>query len=715
MELLNKIDETIIFNEHNVRIVKSTIDNEPWFVTKDICKILNLKDVRCLLKFIPEKWKSEQILPSSGGRQITSIVNESALYKIIMKSNNKHGLQKFQQVIYEEVLPTLRKKGQYNIQSILDQINEIGEKKEDLEVQQVEFVIEESDSEDIETFNIVKFIEENPITKLSSSYQNKLVNKIRKAFSTEEQKIFLASFYCYLNFKSNDFVVDLEDVWEWLGFKRKDYAKDLLLKNFEPCTNFKTLLRLQPEQKNEGENRGGHNKEQILMTIKTFKLMCLLAGTKKSRQIHEYYINLEEIIHETVDEETSELRNLLEIKNNELDKHKLLIQQQEIDRIIEMAKMLADNFHLKHVVYLGYIGIINGKHSYKFGFTDDIKKRMIQHMNDYGKFELIYCIECRENKKLEKRFKKHKTIKSKQFSHVFTIKNKTNDGTKTVKKVELFCLDDDLTLEDAKKILQRNKKFLDKKYDEKIETSIVDQENGAPNIVIIDDDNSEDESQPQNTVVESPIVIGPPEILYEDQNTRKLINQCLPSFLTDFLYQHKNREAPKSMRWCNSFCQQYKPRTEFLTHMKFLLSRCKSCVRCENFALDKLKRGILTPEQISKNPTIVMLPDNTKECKTCHKIKTLDNFPEKRNSCKTCRNKIRSNYKVFDEVVDDHILKLSNMKKITEINNLLNTYVSDNLKTLCTKLGLGRKFNDNKQDLKNKVTDYFISKNKIKV
>ena len=149
--------------------------------------------------------------------------------------------------------------------------------------------------------------------------------------------------------------------------------------------------------------------------------------------------------------------------------------------------------------------------------------------------------------------------------------------------------------------------------------------------------------------------------------------------------------------------------------MKFLLSRCKSCVRCENFALDKLKRGILTPEQISKNPTIVMLPDNTKECKTCHKIKTLDNFPEKRNSCKTCRNKIRSNYKVFDEVVDDHILKLSNMKKITEINNLLNTYVSDNLKTLCTKLGLGRKFNDNKQDLKNKVTDYFISKNKIKV
>ena len=712
MELLNKIDETIIFNEHNVRIVKSTIDNEPWFVTKDICKILNLKDVRCLLKFIPEKWKSEQILPSSGGRQITSIVNESALYKIIMKYN-KHGLQKFQQVIYEEVLPTLRKKGQYNIQSILDQINEIGEEKEDLEEQQVEFVIEESDSEDVETFNIVKFIEENPISKLSSSYQNKLVNKIKKAFSTEDQKIFLASFYCYLNFKSSDFVVDLDDVWEWLGFKRKDYAKDLLLKNFEPNTNFKTLLRLQPEQKNEGGNRGGHNKEQILMTVKTFKRMCLLAGTKKSQQIHEYYINLEEIIHETVDEETSELRNLLEIKNNEIEKHKLLLQQQEIDQIIEMAKMLADNFDMKHVVYLGYIGIINDKHTYKFGFTDDIKKRMVQHIHDYGKFELIYCIECRENKKLEKRFKKHKTIQSKQFSHVFTIKNKTNDGTKTMKKVELFCLDDNFTLEDAKKILQRNKIFLDKKYDEKLEASIVNQENGAPTIVLVDDDTEEDETQEKSSI-ESPIVIAPPEILYEDENTRKLLNRCLPSFLTEFMYQQKNREAPKGTRWCNSFCQNFKPRTEFLTHMKFLLSRCKSCVRCENAALDKLKRGILTTEQISNNPTIVMLPDNTKECKTCLKLKSLDKFTEKRNSCKECRNKIRSKYKVFEKIVDEHILLLSNMKTIEEINKLLDTYVNDNFKTLCSKLSLGRKFNDTKQILKIKVLDYFVSKNKIR-
>ena len=167
------------------------------------------------------------------------------------------------------------------------------------------------------------------------------------------------------------------------------------------------------------------------------------------------------------------------------------------------------------------------------------------------------------------------------------------------------------------------------------------------------------------------------------------------------------------MRWCNSFCQKYQPRTDFLTHLKFLLNRCKSCVRCENSALDKLKRGILTTEQISNNPTIVMLPDNTKECTTCHKVKALDKFPEKRNACRECRNKVRSKYKDFNKIIDEHVTRLSKMKTRKEIETLLDTYVNDNFKLIVSKLELGRKFNDNKQMLKTKVLDYFIERNHI--
>ena len=126
MELVNQIDETICFNENNIRILGSY--NEPWFVVKDICNILEIKDNRSALRIIPGKWKAEQILPTLGGKQITSIVNEAGLYKLIMRSN-KPVAQKFQEVVCEDILPTLRKKGEYKIQSIIDRNKELEEEK----------------------------------------------------------------------------------------------------------------------------------------------------------------------------------------------------------------------------------------------------------------------------------------------------------------------------------------------------------------------------------------------------------------------------------------------------------------------------------------------------------------------------------------------------------------------------------------------------------
>ena len=44
--------------------------------------------------------------------------------------------------------------------------------------------------------NIIYLIEKNPITKLSNTYQSRLVNKIKESFSSNEQQLFVASFYC---------------------------------------------------------------------------------------------------------------------------------------------------------------------------------------------------------------------------------------------------------------------------------------------------------------------------------------------------------------------------------------------------------------------------------------------------------------------------------------------------------------------------------------
>jgi phage anti-repressor protein len=49
------------------------------------------------------------------------------------------------------------------------------------------------------------------------------------------------------------------------------------------------------------DNRGGHNKQTFMMTINCFKKFCLKADTKKADEIHEYYIKMEETLHEIIE------------------------------------------------------------------------------------------------------------------------------------------------------------------------------------------------------------------------------------------------------------------------------------------------------------------------------------------------------------------------------------------------------------------------------
>ena len=150
------------------------------------------------------------------------------------------------------------------------------------------------------TLNIIDLIEKNPITKLNATYNNKLINKIKTNFTETQQQLFVSSFYCYLNYdKKTDFVIDLDDVWKFIGFNQKIKAAALLEKNFTLDIDYKCLLSQPGEQK---KGRGGHNKQIIMMNIKTFKLLCIKAGTKKADEIHEYFINMEEMIQEIINE-----------------------------------------------------------------------------------------------------------------------------------------------------------------------------------------------------------------------------------------------------------------------------------------------------------------------------------------------------------------------------------------------------------------------------
>jgi len=81
--------------------------------------------------------------------------------------------------------------------------------------------------------DIIKLIEKSPITRLNNEYENKLINKIKDNFEEDEQKLFVGSFYCFLNYDSKkDFIIDFDSVWKWVGFTRKGDGKRLLEKHF---------------------------------------------------------------------------------------------------------------------------------------------------------------------------------------------------------------------------------------------------------------------------------------------------------------------------------------------------------------------------------------------------------------------------------------------------------------------------------------------------
>ena len=207
--------------------------------------------------------------------------------------------------------------------------------------------------------DIVRLIESNPIARFNQTYQSKLIEKLQTNFSDYEQQMFLSSFYCYLKYdKVNDFIIDVDDIWKWLGFTTKGNAKFNLEKNFKIEKDYRCMLPKLQQQSFDSENimeieeekednisndekskksRGGHNKEKIMLNIITFKKLCLKAGTKRADEIHDYCMKLEEIFYEILEEETSELKTqMLQIEDkkqkeyeDKLLKHKVL----EIEKI----------------------------------------------------------------------------------------------------------------------------------------------------------------------------------------------------------------------------------------------------------------------------------------------------------------------------------------------------------------------------------------------
>ena len=331
----------------------------------------------------------------------------------------------------------------------------------------------------MEQLDIVKLIENNPITKLSNHYNVKLLTKIKENFTDFEQQLFLSSFYCYLNCDpKNDFVIDLDNVWKWLDFCQKQRAKELLEKYFVIDKDYKCLLTVESEQK---KSRGGHNIKKILLNINTFKKICLKAGTKKADEIHDYYIKLEELIQTVINEESIELK--LQLEN--------IVSISEKEKEILKEKTILEQFPLNtQCIYIGLIdnktlGNPNSKMYQetviKFGQSNNLNERIKNHKKTYTNFRLYAAFKVKNKIEIENCIKKHTLLKNRlriviidDIAHRELIALDDNDFT--LEKVEQFIKEiikeNEYNVENYNLLLRKNEELQNEIY--KLKEELVD-------------------------------------------------------------------------------------------------------------------------------------------------------------------------------------------------------------------------------------------------
>lgn len=94
----------------DVRVI--VIDHNPWFIANDVCEVLGFSHPASNLRRLDDDEKGVHTMHTPGGPQEMTIINESGLYSLILTSR-KPEAKKFKKWVTSEVLPSIRKTGQY--------------------------------------------------------------------------------------------------------------------------------------------------------------------------------------------------------------------------------------------------------------------------------------------------------------------------------------------------------------------------------------------------------------------------------------------------------------------------------------------------------------------------------------------------------------------------------------------------------------------------
>jgi phage anti-repressor protein len=236
-------------------------------------------------------------------------------------------------------------------------------------------------------------------------------------------------------------------MWKWIGFSQKVNAKVVLEKNFVENTDYKITLS---HVRKQTDTRGGQNKEVIMLTINAFKRFCLKAGTKKSDEIHEYYIKMEKTLQEVVMDECKALSDQLKKAKKELDDIQITNandasvkeaehqKKMKLQKTIEREKILLNQFSISiPIVYIIRVKTFeNGQYIVKIGESRrGISGRYNEHKTKYPECVLLDVFAVNRSKDFESYIHNHKPIRN----------NRVRDLQGHENELELFLIGKELT------------------------------------------------------------------------------------------------------------------------------------------------------------------------------------------------------------------------------------------------------------------------------
>jgi anti-repressor protein len=107
---MNVLTNVFQYQANNLRTFSK--NGEPWFVVKDVCDVLEIKNSRDAFSRLEVDEKDVTLIDTPGGQQVMNVVNEFGLYNLILSSRKPEAKQ-FKRWITHEVIPSIRKHGGY--------------------------------------------------------------------------------------------------------------------------------------------------------------------------------------------------------------------------------------------------------------------------------------------------------------------------------------------------------------------------------------------------------------------------------------------------------------------------------------------------------------------------------------------------------------------------------------------------------------------------